>query len=364
MNRLKLNLNRKAGRSYEIHIGSGILDRMAMLLVKEAWAGRYVIVTDRTVDALHGERLQGALAKADLPVERIVIPAGEESKGIQTAMEIVGQLTALGADRTTALIALGGGVIGDVTGFVGSIYMRGIPVIQVPTTLLAQVDSAIGGKTAVDTDAGKNLIGTFSQPQAVFIDLAFLATLPDDQLRSGLAEVIKYGAIEAPELLAEIETAAAAGALRDPAFLERVVTAACRIKKGFVELDEQDRGLRRILNFGHTVGHAVEAASGYALSHGEAVAIGMVAAADLSQRRHGLAEADRARIVALIRALGLPDRIPAGLDLDEIQMRLKRDKKKEGEKIQFVLLKKLGVPFLNGGVPAETVRECLEGLQK
>jgi 3-dehydroquinate synthase len=364
MNRLKLNLNRKASLSYEIHIGTEIMDRMAMLLVKHAWAARYVIVTDTQIDALHGARVQAVLEKADLRVERVVVAPGEASKGMQTAMEIVSRLTALSADRTTALIALGGGVIGDLTGFVGSIYMRGIPVIQVPTTLLAQVDSGIGGKTAVDTDAGKNLIGTFSQPRAVFIDLAFLRTLPDDQFRSGLAEVIKYGVIESPELLDDLDAAAANGSLKDPAFLERIVTAACRIKKGFVELDEKDRGLRRMLNFGHTVGHAVEAASGYALSHGEAVAIGMVAAADLSERRHGLAEKDRRRIASVVRALGLPDRIPADLDPGEICTLLKRDKKKEGEKIHFVLLKKLGVPFLNGGVPEEVVTACLEGLKR
>lgn len=363
MNRMKLNLDRRAVNSYEIHVGTGILDRMGMILSMNRWADRYVLVTDDNIAALHGEKVQAALEKAGLRVDRITVAPGEASKGIDTVLAVTGKLTALGADRQTALIALGGGVVGDLTGFAAAIYMRGISVIQVPTTLLAQVDSAIGGKTGVDTDAGKNLLGTFHQPKAVFIDCAFLETLPDDQLRSGLAEVIKYGAIETPEILDEIEAAVANGGLRAPAFLERITEAACKIKKGLVEIDEQDRGVRRILNFGHTVGHAVEAASGYALTHGQSVAIGMVAAAGLSEKLHYLSAAERERIGAIIRAAGLPDRIPRGMSTEEILSRLGKDKKKEGGKVHFVLLKKLGIPFVNGGIPEETIRETLEGMR-
>jgi 3-dehydroquinate synthase len=364
MNRMMLNLDRRTVHSYEIHLGTDILDRMAMLIAMNRWASRYVLVTDENVAALHGEQVEAALKKAGLAVERITVPAGEAAKGIQTVLSLTERLTALGADRQTALIALGGGVVGDLTGFAAAIYMRGIPVIQIPTTLLAQVDSGIGGKTGVDTAAGKNLLGAFHQPRAVFIDCAFLQTLPDEQIRSGLAEAIKYGAIEAPELLEQILAAAAAGKLRDPAFLEGIVAAACRIKKGFVELDEQDRGVRRMLNFGHTVGHAIEAASDYALSHGEAVAVGMVAAADLSRRFHGLPAGENERLSAAIRAVGLPDRIPAGMPLDDILARLQKDKKKEGAKVNFVLLKKLGVPFVNGGIQPAAVRETLEGMTR
>ncbi len=331
MNKITVNLNRKIGNSYEIHIGDQILDRMAMILAKNNWAERYVIVTDTRIDALHGDRVQQALEKTDLRVERIAVPPGEAAKEIRTVLAVTEKLMALGADRQTALIALGGGVIGDLTGFAASIYMRGIPVIQVPTTLLAQVDSGIGGKTGVDTDSGKNLLGTFYQPKGVFIDISFLQTLPDDQFTSGLAEVVKYGAIDSPVLLDNLEDASAGGGLREPAFLERIIATACRIKKGFVELDERDHGLRRVLNFGHTVGHAVEAASGYALSHGESVAIGMVAAAELSEQLHHLPADDRRRIASVIRALGLPDRIPGNLDLEEIRTRIARDKKKKGK---------------------------------
>ncbi len=364
MNKLKVNLDRKTNNSYEICIGEGILDRVGMILARNSWAERYVIITDTRIDALHGERVQQALEKADLRVKRLTVPPGEAAKEIPTVLDIAGRLTGLGADRSTALIALGGGVIGDMTGFVASIYMRGIPFIQIPTTLLAQVDSGIGGKTGVDTDAGKNLLGTFHQPKGVFIDLAFLGTLPADQFRSGLAEVVKYGVIDSPEILGELEAAVERAGLRETPFLERIVTTACRIKKEFVELDERDRGVRRVLNFGHTVGHAVEAASGYALSHGESVAIGMVAAASLSEQLLSLPADDRRRIAALIRALGLPDRIPANLDPEEIRSRIARDKKKKGDTVHFVLLKKLGVPIVNGGIPENLLKKTLEGMHR
>lgn len=363
MNRMKVNLDRRAVNSYEVHIGTGILDRVAMLLAMNRWAARYVLITDDHVGALHGEKVRAALERAGLAVETITVAPGEASKGIDTVLKVTEKLTEMGADRQTALIALGGGVVGDLAGFAAAIYMRGIPVIQIPTTLLAQVDSAIGGKTGVDTDAGKNLLGAFHQPRAVFIDCAFLSTLPDDQLKSGLAEVIKYGAIESPELLDEIEAAVSDRGLTEPAFLEKIVSASCRIKKGLVEIDEMDRGVRRVLNFGHTVGHAVEAASGYALTHGQSVAVGMVAAAGLSERLHYLPASDRERIGAVIRATGLSDRIPPGIATDEIISRLAKDKKKEGEKVHFVLLKKLGVPFVNGGIPEEVLRETLEGMR-
>ncbi|MHB8772706.1 MAG: 3-dehydroquinate synthase [Syntrophales bacterium] len=364
MNKITVNLTRRSGSSYEIHIGEAILDRMAMILARNNWAERYVVVTDTAIDALHGERVLQALRQTDLKVERITVPPGEAAKEIGTVLGVTERLTSLGADRQTALIALGGGVIGDLTGFAASIYMRGIPVIQVPTTLLAQVDSSIGGKTGVDTVWGKNILGTFTQPKGVFIDTSFLGTLPDRQLASGLAEVVKYGAIDSPDLLDGLDAAAAGGTLREPAFLERIIASACRIKKGFVELDERDHGLRKVLNFGHTIGHAVEAASAYALSHGEAVAIGMVAAAGLSEQLHHLPADDSRRIVATIRALGLPDRIPANLDLADIRTRISRDKKKQGQTVRFVLLKKLGVPIVNGSIPEEMLTITLEGLKK
>ena len=363
MKTLKVHLDRKTNHSYEIHIGQEILDRMGMMIAMHRWAKRYVLVTDENVGVLHGGRVQAALEQAGLAVDRIAVVSGEASKGIPVLLALVDRLTALEADRQTALIALGGGVVGDLTGFAASIYRRGIPVIQVPTTLLAQVDSSIGGKTGVDTPTGKNLLGAFHQPKAVFTDVAFLRTLPESMLRCGLTEVIKYGVVDSPDLLDDLEEAAAGNGLREPLFLGRIVATACRIKKQLVENDERDLGVRRILNFGHTVGHAVEAASDYRLSHGESVAIGMVAAARLSERLHGMPAVDASRIESLIRAVGLPVRLPAGIHPEEIRSRLNLDKKREGGMIHFVLIKKMGMPFMSGDVPEGILREILEEMK-
>jgi 3-dehydroquinate synthase len=250
-----------------------------------------------------------------------------------------------------------------VTGFVASIFMRGIPHVQVPTTLLAQVDSSIGGKTGVDVPSAKNMLGTFCQPRAVFIDIDFLETLPAREFTNGLAEIVKYGMIEDPDLLEDLTSGMEALDRRDKRFLETIISRSCRIKKTIVEIDETERGLRRILNFGHTVGHALEAESSYALSHGESVALGMNAATVLSERLGYLSAEDREHVLSVIRHMGLPDRIPAGLDTEGIMARLKRDKKKAGESIHFVLLKRPGMPFVNGGVPLELVRETIEAMK-
>jgi 3-dehydroquinate synthase len=364
MNRIEVRLEKKPSTSYEIYIGQDILDRMGLIITKNNWASRYILITDSNVSALHGDRVIGTLKEMGLKVDQIEIPAGEASKDMQTIFSIIDRMIELGADRTSALIALGGGVVGDITGFVASIYMRGIPYIQVPTTLLAQVDSSIGGKTAIDLPHGKNILGTFHQPKGVFIDLAFLKTLPSREFGNGLAEIVKCGIIDDPELLSLLEKEAEAIRNRDMILLEKVIARTCRIKKGIVEIDEMEKGLRRILNFGHTIGHAIEAESGYSISHGEAVSVGMVAAAHISDRLKYLPSEDRERILSLIRAIGLPDRIPHTLSTDGVSSRIKRDKKKEGDAVRFVLLKKIGIPFVNGGVPEALVRETIEALKK
>jgi 3-dehydroquinate synthase len=364
MNRIQVHLEKNPSTSYEIYIGQNILDRMGLIIIKNNWASRYILITDSNVSALHGDRVLATLKEMGLKVDQIEIPAGEASKDIQTIFSIIHRMIELGADRTSALIALGGGVVGDITGFVASIYMRGIPYIQVPTTLLAQVDSSIGGKTAIDLPHGKNILGTFHQPKGVFIDLAFLKTLPPREFGNGLAEIVKCGIIDDPELLSLLEKEAEAIKNRDMILLEKIIARTCGIKKGIVEIDEMDKGLRRILNFGHTIGHAIEAESGYSISHGEAVSVGMVAAANISDRLKYLPSEDRERILSLIRAIGLPDRIPPTLSTDGVSSRIKRDKKKEGDAVRFVLLKKIGIPFVNGGVPEALVRETIEALKK
>lgn len=363
MNRIRVNLDRRMSASYDIHIGRGILDRMALILAKGNWASRWFVITDETVSGLHGGRVLAAMAGAGLKAECLAIPPGERAKTVTTCLHLAEALLEKGADRASGLIALGGGVVGDVGGFLASIYMRGIPCVQVPTTLLAQVDSSIGGKTGVDIEAGKNLLGTFHQPRAVFVDMEFLETLPQREFTSGLAEIVKYGIIDDPDLLAILEDAAEALRERDPAVLERVVSSSCRIKKGIVEIDEMEKGLRRILNFGHTVGHAVEAESGYAVSHGEAVAMGMAAAAAISEHLRYLNAEDRERIEKAIERAGLPRRIPRDLDAGRLMARMEKDKKKENDRIHFVLLKKPGIPFVNGGVPLDVVRETIEAMQ-
>jgi 3-dehydroquinate synthase len=364
MNRIKVNIDKKTSTSYEIYIGENIVDRMGLIIAKNNWASRYIMITDSNVCTPHGERVQATLREMELKVDMIDFPAGEVAKNFETSLHIIDRMIDLSADRTSALIALGGGVVGDITGFIASIYMRGIPYIQVPTTLLAQVDSSIGGKTGIDLPQGKNILGTFCQPKVVFIDLAFLNTLTPREFRSGLAEIVKYGIIDDPELFNSLEVEAEDIRASNTNLLKNVITRSCQIKKGMVEIDEMDKGVRRILNFGHTIGHAIEAESGYSISHGDAVSIGMVAAALISERLRYLPSEDRKRIISLIRAFGLPDRIPKTLSSNGILSRIKRDKKKEGDTIHFVLLKKIGISFVNGSVPEPLIGEVIEALKE
>ena len=351
MKKIKVNLEKKLSNSYDICIGCGILDRAALILAKNNWAARYIVITDANVGPLHGEQVLAVLRNAGLKVDLVQIPAGEASKTIDTALKIADQLLALGADRKSGLIALGGGIVGDITGFVASIYMRSIPYVQMATSLLAMVDASIGGKTGVDFGRGKNLIGTFCQPKAVFIDIDFLKTLPEKEFRTGLAEIVKYGVIDDAELFNLLEKESAKLSSQNIDLMERLIARSARIKKGIVEIDETEHGLRRILNYGHTLGHAIESESDYRITHGEAVAIGMAGAARISEKMKHLSGAERIRIETLIAEAGLPALIPEGLSLEGIMSRIRLDKKKEGDKVPFVLIKKIGVPFVNGGFP-------------
>jgi 3-dehydroquinate synthase len=363
MKKIKVHLDKKLTNSYDICIGSDILDRAALIMLKNNWAFRYVVLTDENVSALHGERVLGGLQRSGLKADLITFPAGEASKTIDTALQIVRKFLELGIDRKCGLIALGGGVVGDIAGFVASIYMRSIPYVQMPTTLLAMVDSSIGGKTGIDFGPGKNLLGTFYQPKAVFIDMDFLKTLPDREFRIGLSEIIKYGIIDDSELFSQLEKEVALFANRNPDLFERFISKSGRIKKGIVEIDENEHGLRRILNFGHTLGHAIEAESQYRISHGDAVAIGMVGAAMISEKLKYLSASERSRIQSLIQLTGLPSHLPDGISPEGVLSRMKMDKKKEGDKVHFVLIKRIGIPFVNGSVPDTLIRETLEGLR-
>jgi len=364
MNKIKVNLDKRSSHSYEIYIGYDILDRIALLIAKSALAANYIIIADTTVSSLYGETVLSALRETGLTVDMIDFPPGEASKTIDTALSLIEQLVDRGVDRSSCLIALGGGVTGDMVGFIASIYMRSIPYIQMPTTLLAQVDSSIGGKTGIDIFKGKNLVGTFCQPKAVYIDLKFLDTLPDVEFTNGLAEIVKYGIIDDPDLLATIESEISNIRKRNIDNLGVIVAQSCKIKKSIVEIDERDMGVRRILNFGHTIGHAIESASGYTISHGNAVSIGMMASARISEKMKYLSMEDREHMENLIQKVGLLNYIPSSIQTDDIMSRMKHDKKKEGHTVHFVLLKKIGVPFINGSVADNIIEDTIGELRQ
>jgi len=337
-------------RSYPIRIEQGCLARVGEDLASRKFAKRYAVITDDRVEGLYGQALMQHLAAVGIDADLFAFRRGEASKNLATIGALASRLAAAGIDRKDGLIALGGGVVGDITGFLAAIYMRGIPFVQVPTTLLAQVDSSVGGKTGVDIPEGKNLIGAFYQPQAVYIDPEVLATLHRVELLGGLAEVIKYGVIRDRTFFAFLEERREQILTLDAAAIEHTILTCCRIKAEVVEQDEREGGLRRILNFGHTIGHAVEAASSFTISHGHAVAIGMVAAARIAAAKGMLSSDEEMRITALISAYGLPVAIPADLDRELIRNYLKTDKKVVAGKVFYILPTAIGATCITNEV--------------
>jgi 3-dehydroquinate synthase len=346
-------------RSYPIHIGAGLLDRIGLLA--DVVHGKHaLIVSDTNVAPLYLARVEAALAGKD--VWRVVIPAGEAEKTLARFGEILHALAAQRASRDVTVIALGGGVIGDLAGFAAACWMRGVRFVQLPTTLLAMVDSAVGGKTAVDLPAGKNLVGAFHQPAAVFADIDTLATLPDRELRAGLAEVVKYGAILDPRFFDWIETHADALLARDPTALAEAVLRSCRHKAKIVAGDETEHGARALLNFGHTFGHAIETEAGFGrLLHGEAVSIGMLLAARLSAELGRASLLDAARLAGLLAHFGLPIELPEGLSADALLARMRLDKKAVSGQLRLVLWKRLGRAVLADDVPEAALLDVLRG---
>jgi 3-dehydroquinate synthase len=349
-NRVRIALDE---RSYDIVIGSDVFGDASIYEGLPA-ASCAAIVSNETVAPLHSQRLAAALTTRYGKVIQVVLPDGEAHKNWQTLNTIFDALLAAGCDRKTTLFALGGGVVGDMTGFAAACYMRGVPYVQVPTTLLAQVDSSVGGKTAINHPMGKNMIGVFNQPLLVVADIATLSTLPQRELIAGLAEVIKYGPIADDAFLTWLEANLDALLARDPLALAHAIRRSCEIKAWVVSQDERETGLRAILNFGHTFGHAIEAGLGYGeWLHGEAVGCGMAIAAELSARL-GLIEPHYAhRIQRLIEHAGLPIRAPA-LGVDRYQQLMSVDKKAEGGETRFVLIAAPGKAVLRG-VPDASV---------
>ena len=343
---------------YEILIGKGLLARAGELASKVVAPCRCAVITDDVVGPLHGEILITSLKAAGFTPHLLSIPSGEASKSMAVAAGLCDHLIESGLDRKSAVFALGGGVVGDLAGFVASIHYRGIPVIQLPTTVVAQVDSSIGGKTGVNSSLGKNLIGTFHQPRLVIADTATLSTLPERIFREGLAEAIKHAVIADASLLEALPPDATAD-------LPTLIARNASIKACVVAEDEfETKGTRALLNFGHTIGHAIESVAGYgAFSHGECVAIGMIAALDLSVRLAGLPQDQADRVKGVITACGLPTSIPWDLPTGKILAALGRDKKFDQGSIRFVLSKELGTAFVSDKVTLDDITGAVEGLR-
>jgi 3-dehydroquinate synthase len=347
-----------AERSYPIHIGSGLLER-AELIVPHLKQKRAAIVTNTTLERLYLQPLVSALESAGVKTVPIVIPDGEAHKDWQTLNTIFDALLESRCERGTTLIALGGGVVGDIGGFAAALYQRGIPFIQVPTTLLAQVDSAVGGKTAINHPLGKNMIGAFYQPRVVVADTDTLKTLPERELAAGLAEVIKYGFIRDRAFLEWLEANLDRLLAREADALAYAVEQSCRNKAEVVAQDERESGVRALLNFGHTFGHAIEAGTGYGTwLHGEAVAAGMVMAARLSERMGHLSNADVDRVVRVLERAGLPLAAP-DLGRERYLDLMGHDKKVEGGRLKFVVLRTIGDAIVSEA-PAAPLAEVLD----
>ncbi len=352
-------------RSYDIAIGPGLIDSAGERIAPVLGLKRVAVVTDTNVAALYLDRLEASLARAGIRSDALVVPAGEASKSFAQLDELLDRLLGLGIERGVTVIALGGGVVGDLAGFAAAIALRGLDFIQIPTTLLAQVDSAVGGKTGINARHGKNLVGAFHQPRLVLADIGALDTLERRQLLAGYAEVVKYGALGDAAFFDWLEQAGPAVVAGDPAARTRAVTVSCAAKAAIVGADEREAGQRALLNLGHTFGHALEAATGFGetLLHGEAVAVGMVLAFELSARLGLCPPEDGVRLARHLDAVGLPTRLAQvpGLDEDAASLlaRMGKDKKVRNGRLTLVLARGLGRAFVAHDIDPAAVGELL-----
>lgn len=358
MNKVLVNLK---NNSYPICIGQGILDDLGRLLPKEELSKKCAVITNPKINKLYGSRVKKSLKSAGFRVISLKTPDRETSKSLKETKKLYAKLLDNQLDRYSCIIALGGGVVGDLTGFVAATYLRGVSLIQVPTTMLAQVDSAIGGKVAIDLPQGKNLVGAFHQPKLVLSDVETLKTLSEKDIRSGLAEVIKYGIISDKEFFKYLEENIKKIKQQDLEILTEIVTKCSKIKAKVVEEDEKELGIRAILNLGHTLGHTLETITNYnKYSHGEAIAIGMVYAAKLSIKLGKLNINEFERIETLIRSIGLPIKIKEDLEVDKFVKIMQLDKKVRAGKIRFILPTKIGEVTITDNVPMNILKMELE----
>lgn len=344
---------------YEVIVGRGILPRTGEFIRRVLPAGKCALITDSHVGPLHGEAVRKSLVSSDLDPVTITVPAGESSKSLSEVEKICDQMIAAGLDRGAFVVALGGGVVGDLAGFAASVYYRGIPHVQIPTTVVAQVDSSIGGKTGVNSREGKNLIGAFHQPALVVTDPATLETLPKRERNEGFAEVIKHAVIRDADMLGELEAYSEAD-------LPLLIARNVKIKARIVAKDEFEKaGLRALLNFGHTIGHAIENAAGYGrFLHGEAISLGLVAALNLSVQKAGLPVQDAGRVRRLLEAFDLPVRLPDEIATESLMTTMRRDKKFQAGAIRFVLTEKLGSAFVSKDITESDLRAAIEEIRK
>lgn len=338
---------------YTAFVGEGLLEKCGELAAGKIRPGRCAIVTDSNVGPLYAGRLGDSLRRAGFEPTTITVPAGEASKSMECAASVCSEMARAGLDRSSSVFALGGGVVGDLAGFVAGIHYRGVPCVQVPTTVVAQVDSSIGGKTGVNLPEGKNLVGSFHQPALVVADVSTLSTLPPREFHEGFAEIIKHAAIRDPSMLDET------GASTE------LVARNIAIKSAIVAADEfETSGVRALLNFGHTIGHGIEAAAGYGtLLHGEAISLGLVAAASLSVRHAGLPQSEAGRITSALERHNLPQRLPPEISVDAVLEAVARDKKFQAGSVRFVLLKRLGEAFVSDAVTVSEIRSAIENLR-
>ncbi len=356
MEKVTVNLR---DRGYPIYIGAEILPEIGELSRPLGLSGRGALITNPVVGPLYSQQVISSFEQAGIALTCLEIPDGEESKSLEVAGRLYDRLLPLGLDRRSPIVALGGGVIGDLAGFVGATFMRGLPLIHVPTSLLAQVDSSVGGKVGINLVQAKNMVGVFYQPRLVVSDVCLLRTLPLRELKAGMAEVVKYGVIGDKAFFEWLEANVAAILERTEGLMIHIVQTSCRIKADVVERDERDEGIRAILNFGHTVGHALEAATAYSeLSHGEAVAIGMVAAARISYQMGLCNEEVPMRLERLLGRIGLPTALP--FDPDNILQSIGYDKKLRNSMNYFVLTKDVGTVTV---APILDPLQALQGLR-
>ncbi|MDF5709778.1 MAG: 3-dehydroquinate synthase [Nostoc sp. S4] len=352
-------------QSYEIAIAPSSLDRLGQHMASLKLGKKVLLVSNPTIFKHFGKRAIASLTSAGFEVASSTLPPGERYKTLNSIQKLYDVALGNRLERSSTMVALGGGVIGDMTGFAAATWLRGINVVQVPTSLLAMVDSAIGGKTGVNHPQGKNLIGAFHQPRLVLIDPEVLKTLPMREFRAGMAEVIKYGVIWDAELFAQLEASKRLDQLRyvKLELIASIITRSCQAKADVVGKDEKEGGLRAILNYGHTIGHAVESLTGYrSVNHGEAVAIGMVAAGQIAVELGMWQKEDTERQNTLIQKAGLPTQLPSGVDIEAIIQALQLDKKVKSGKVRFILPTQIGVVTITNEVPSDIIRQVLRGI--